>query len=215
MIEIIIEATKTKTSPNFLIQDIPGTSGRLDVIIRCILAINSLPTFIKNNIIFTTILNGAPDPPKLFKFYFSKLNFPDDEINAALFFKKLIEKTMKIDITDAENVHNSNKIEINPGIIYIRSDIINYLKKIMIKEFPIIFLHESGNSFRKNIIPYLKLNDYSNLYVIIGDQSGYNSQTYKFLEDNFRKFKLKGNKSYLSSQCIVYLLYELMLIGFF
>ncbi|MBD3227272.1 MAG: hypothetical protein GF329_03710 [Candidatus Lokiarchaeota archaeon] len=64
MLEIIMEAKKARTAPNFLIKDIPGTSGRLDVVMRCFLSTFSFPGEINRDIIFTVVLMGLPDPPQ-------------------------------------------------------------------------------------------------------------------------------------------------------
>ncbi|MHA1271168.1 MAG: hypothetical protein ACTSPY_15345 [Candidatus Helarchaeota archaeon] len=205
MLEIIIEATRARTAPNFLLQDIPGTTGRLDVIVRCLITLTSLPKRISENIIFTTILNGLPDPPKMFKFIIKYLQPIKNEISGALLFKKIIEKSMRL---RTEN-------EIMNGIFFQRINMINYLQSKLDMDECILFLSENGAPINRFIDDLTKINNLTNFNLIIGDQSGFSNITFNFLQKFSTGIKLRGNKSYLSSQCILFIIIELLKINFF
>ncbi|MHA1264296.1 MAG: hypothetical protein ACTSRS_03595 [Candidatus Helarchaeota archaeon] len=86
-----MKSTKGVTSDRFLIKDLTGTTGRLDIIFRCILAAF---IFGKRNIFFHTTLHGPPNPPITFEFNGNKLeNLPLDEIRMARLFQTLLHPT--------------------------------------------------------------------------------------------------------------------------
>ncbi|TFF89589.1 MAG: hypothetical protein EU549_00060 [Promethearchaeota archaeon] len=202
MIEIILEASKARTAPNFLIKDIPGTTGRWDVVIRCLRSAFSFPREINEKINFTVLLGGLPDPPKLFKFEGSIFNDLRNEILGAVFFRDLVKKSMKIMKTT----------EISPGIEFSRINLIRYLDRKLKNGEVVFYLSENGFDINKFLTSF-KMNFTQKLNFIIGDQSGFRPELLKYLSKISKKLKLKGNKSYLSSQSIKYLIFELLKLG--
>ena len=204
MLEIIIEATKARTAPNFLLKDIPGTTGRLDVIIRSLIAAFSFPKKVINNLTFTIILLGLPDPPKLFKFYGKEFKAPKNEIEFALFFKDLIKKSMRID----------KKNNILDGVNFLRMELIDYIKNKLQNGELVFYLIQNGSPV-DFLFNKIKSNKRSHINILIGDQLGFKTITLNYLRENCLGVKLRGNKSYLSSQSLKYVIFELEKINYF
>ena len=204
MLEIIIEATKARTAPNFLLKDIPGTTGRLDVVIRSLIAAFSFPKKIKNNLIFTIILLGLPDPPKLFKFYGKEFQAPKNEIDGALFFKDLIKKSMRIE----------KEINILVGVDFLRMKLKNYLENKLQNGELVFYLIQNGNPV-DFIFNKIESNRRSPINILIGDQLGFKTETLNYLRAKCHGVKLRGNKIYLSSQSLKYVIFELEKINYF
>lgn len=204
MLEFIIEATKARTAPNFLLKDIPGTTGRLDVIIRSLIAAFSFPKKVINNLIFTIILLGLPDPPKLFKFYGNEFQSPKNEIDGALFFKDLIKKSMRIE--KETNILN--------GVDFLRMELKDYIDNKLKSGELVFYLIHNGNSV-DFLLNNIESNKRSNINILIGDQLGFKTETLNYLREKCHGVKLRGNKSYLSSQCLKYVIFELEKIKYF
>ncbi|TFF86955.1 MAG: hypothetical protein EU551_00095 [Promethearchaeota archaeon] len=198
MLEIIIEATKARTAPNFLLKDIPGTTGRLDVIIRSLIAAFSFPKKVINNLIFTIILLGLPDPPKLFKFHGKEFQSPKNEIDGALLFKDLIKKSMRIE----------NETNIIDGVDFIRMELKDYIDIKLQNGELVFYLIQNGNPMDL-LLNKIKSNKRSYINILIGDQLGFKTETLNYLREKCYGVKLRGNKSYLSSQCLKYIVFEL------
>jgi tRNA (pseudouridine54-N1)-methyltransferase len=60
---VVIGRTAT-ASPDFLLRDLPGTSGRLDVLLRCVRAALLVSHGIRQDTIVYLVLLGGPDAPR-------------------------------------------------------------------------------------------------------------------------------------------------------
>jgi tRNA (pseudouridine54-N1)-methyltransferase len=198
MLEIIIEATKARTAPNFLLKDIPGTTGRLDVVIRSLIAAFSFPKKVINNLIFTIILLGLPDPPKLFKFHGKEFQSPKNEIDGALFFKDLIKKSMRIE----------KETNILDSVDFLRMKLKDYIDNKLQNGELVFYLIQNGNPI-DFLLDKIESNKRSYINILIGDQLGFKAETLNYLREKCHGLKLRGNRVYLSSQCIKYLIFEL------
>ena len=172
--------SKTVNLDRFTIKDLPGSSGRFDVICRCILAA------LGDKIIPDLFIQVWVFLPRYGTFVFNDrvLNletFPKNELLLAKKFKDFIYQT------DQEL-----KIEKNFLTIF---EAINKFMKIDNK---VILLSESGCNFNTIIMDIREINT---LLCIIGDQTGELINSIELKELNLPKISF-GKKSYLASSVI-------------
>jgi tRNA (pseudouridine54-N1)-methyltransferase len=172
----------------FNIKDIPGSSGRLDVISRCILSALFSGSILTKNIQIWTFLDNYGT--YIFDSNFLDIeSFPKNEILLAEYFVQLINKTKKGEKqpeTPLKQVKYSNL------------DIFGAIRNFIDLKYKIYVLKENGADFR-DIFSRLSSND--NLLFIVGDQTGnfLNSEELKLM--NLTNLSL-GNRSYLASSTI-------------
>ncbi|MBY8979863.1 MAG: hypothetical protein KGD72_05700 [Candidatus Lokiarchaeota archaeon] len=172
----------------YTIKDIPGSSGRLDVISRCVLSALTTGTDLEENIQIWVFL----DKYGTFVFdsdLFNDEAFPKNEILLTDFFVEFIKKTKK-----------GEKYPETPldSIKYSKLDIFDAITNFVEKKYKIYVLNENGMDFKE---AFEELNSKDNLLFILGDQSG------DLLNNKeLKKLKLKdislGNRSYLASSTI-------------
>ncbi len=92
-ITILLDAPRTRTNDDFLIRDVPGTSGRLDVVCRILIAAyRTTPTF-TSCIQVNVTLGGPPHPPLLLQINdVNSDEFPESELCCAIIIKSLLQK---------------------------------------------------------------------------------------------------------------------------
>jgi len=172
----------------YRIKDIPGSSGRLDVISRCILSALTLMNKLEKNIQIWVFL----DKYGTYIFNSNSFNnerFPKNEILLADFFVKFIKKTKK------QEKYPETPLD---SIEYSKLDIFEAIKNFVEKKYKIYALNENGIDFKK-VFEEISLKD--NLLFIIGDQSGDLLNNKELKELNFTNMSL-GNRSYLASSTI-------------
>jgi tRNA pseudouridine-54 N-methylase len=149
--------SSTVNLKNYNIKDIQGTSGRLDVISRCVLSALTNDNKLEKNIQIWAFL----DKYGTFIFDSNRFNndiFPKNEILLTDYFVDFIKKRNK-------------KYTINPldSIKSLNLDIFEAIKKFIKKKFQIFVLNESGIGYNKI---FTDMNPKRNLLFIVGDQSG-------------------------------------------
>jgi tRNA (pseudouridine54-N1)-methyltransferase len=182
---------------NYTIKDIPGSSGRFDVISRSILsALLRNGGFERNVQIWTFLENYGT-----FIFNSNLLdyeNFPKNEILLTDNFIKLIEKIKGIE----KNINNPL-----PLIEYSDINIFDAIKQKIKEGFSTYVLNENGEDFfkyKKQIL--LKIN----VLFVVGSQSGETIDSYELQDLNLPNISI-GNKSYLASSVIRLIKLNLML----
>lgn len=177
----LVKSSTAFTAPKFNLRCIAGSSGRLDVICRCILnAFFIDESNFRRNVVFYGVLEGPPDPPKTLCIDgFEVEHMVLDEVwiaNMILdLFSGKIFKGFKI-----------SKMSFRSVVEFLRNSGVN-----------IVYMHEDGipienYSFKSNF-------DYC---FIIGDQIGLDHHSEKFL-DSIGVIRISlGKIPYLSSQCI-------------
>jgi len=182
---------------NYTIKDIPGSSGRFDVISRCILsALLSNGGFERNFQIWTFLEKYGT-----FIFDSNSLDynlFPENEILLTENFVNLIKKTQRI------NEEKSNPLNL---IEYSDINIFDAIKQKIKDGFSIYILNENGEDFFKFKKEILSKN---NVVFVIGSQSGEIIDSYELRELNLPNLSL-GHKSYLASSVIRLIKLNLML----
>ncbi|MCD6448424.1 MAG: tRNA (pseudouridine(54)-N(1))-methyltransferase TrmY [Thermoplasmata archaeon] len=173
-----------KTTPDINLKDLPGSAGRLDVIARCINAAFWLSYGIRKNVVFHTILHGEPNPPVYIRMEGEKLRkVSPDERNIAIFIKKALER-MKED----------KEIESTPGIFVSKKNFQQLLEENKDKDFYI--LDERGKSIENVEIS-------SKPFFFLGDYMDLEKEEKEMLYEYGAQPISIGEKSYLSSHCIV------------
>ncbi len=173
---------------NYTIKDIPGSSGRLDVISRCILAALLNQKGFNNNIQIWVFLE------KYGTFIFNSESFdeevfPKNEILLTEYFVDLIlNRTGQLR-------YSKNPLK---RIKYINQDIFNTLKAYKKQKYSIYVLDESGKDFFK----YIKeISSQEHIIFVIGSQTGEILKSIELIELNLPNLSL-GTQSYLASSVI-------------
>ncbi len=173
---------------NYTIKDIPGSSGRLDVISRCILsAILDQNTFEKNVQIWIFLDNYGTFlfEPELFNYNY----FPKNELHFTDYFVDFLQKKFSQVNLDS-NPLNSIKIS-EKNII----DAIKYFKKL---KYSIYVLNENGEDFLK---VRNKIQEKENIVLIVGSQEGDFIGSKELLALKLPTISI-GTQSYLASSVI-------------
>ncbi|MFX1239011.1 MAG: hypothetical protein ACFFAS_10535 [Promethearchaeota archaeon] len=183
MKKIFFIKSETINLKNYTIKDPLGSSGRLDVISRCILAaLIKNGSFEENTQIWTFLNNYGT-----YIFDTNKLDyqtFPKNELRLTQQFAELIQGVMP-----DSSVLNS--------VIKTKMDIIDAIEYLLGKKHDFYILEENGKDFSKHI----HKNALNNVAFIIGNQVG------DFItSEDLRRFKFPslsfGAKSYLASSII-------------
>lgn len=178
--------SSTVNLENYNIKDIQGTSGRLDVISRCVLSALTNDNKLEKNIQIWAFL----DKYGTFVFDSNTFNndtFPKNEILLTDYFVDFIKKGNK-------------KYTVNPlaSIECSNLDIFEAIKKFIKKKYQIFVLNESGIGFSKI---FTDMSPKRNLLFIVGDQSGELINSKELKELKLTNLSL-GNRSYLASSTI-------------
>lgn len=172
----------------FTIKDIPGSSGRLDVISRCVLSALTLNNKLEKSVQIWVFL----DKYGTFIFNSDLLNdehFPKNEILLTDFFVEFIKKT--------ENREKYPETPLN-SVKYSSLSIFDAIKNFAEKKYKIYVLNEDGMDFKKE---FEELSSNDNLLFILGDQSGDLLNNTELKKLNLTNLSL-GNRSYLASSTI-------------
>ncbi|MFW9946982.1 MAG: hypothetical protein ACFFDX_09160 [Candidatus Odinarchaeota archaeon] len=173
---------------NYTIKDIPGSSGRLDVISRCILAALLNQKGFNNNIQIWVFLEKYGtfifDPKSL-----DEEVFPKNEILLTDYFVDLIQNRA------GQLKYNKNPLK---SIKYNNQDIFNILKAYKKQSYAIYVLDENAQDFFKYIKEILSQ---EHIIFVIGSQTGEILKSKELIELNLPKLSL-GTCSYLASSVI-------------
>jgi len=162
------------------LKDVPGSSGRLDVVARCINAALWLSGDIRRNVVFHTVLHGGEQPVYI-RIEGEKLRkVSPDERSISLFLKKALERMDSME-------------ETSPGIFVYRRSFKEVVEENEDKKF--YLLDERGE-------PIDNIKFEGTPFFFLGDNRDLTDEEKKFLVDKgARKISL-GSISYLSSHCI-------------
>ena len=94
MRRFVIIGQKATTSPDFLLEDLAGTSGRLDVLVRALRAAMLVSHGVRRDTVAYLVLLGGPRPPKTIRFDGATVRFlRPEERNVATLIKKVLART--------------------------------------------------------------------------------------------------------------------------
>jgi len=87
----VIVGQKATASPEFSLLDLPGTSGRLDVLLRCLRSALLVSHGLRRDTIVYLVLQGGPEAPRVLRIDGSAIRFvrPDERALALLVQKAL------------------------------------------------------------------------------------------------------------------------------
>lgn len=172
----------------YTIKDIPGSSGRLDVISRCVLSALTLNNKLEKGVQIWIFL--AKYGTFIFDSdLFNDELFPKNEILLTDFFVDFIKKKKK-----HEGYLETPLDPIKCSDLGIFDAIKNYTKK----NYKVYLLNENGIDFKK---VFKELSSKDNLLFILGDQTGDLLRNNELKELNLTNLSL-GNRSYLASSTI-------------
>ncbi len=150
MRNFIIVGHRAVTNQNFTLNDLPGSSGRMDILARCVNSAFQLSHDIRRDVEITLVLLGPDEPPKSIRFIGSELKYlnPDERSTGALIRNALIKYSTNKPKTNNKNHDEEcgmpNEMRASPGI-YISNlgfnEVLNYYSTIS----SIVYLHETGN----------------------------------------------------------------------
>lgn len=172
--------SKTVNLQNFTIKDLPGSSGRFDVICRCILSAIYRDYNLEESVQIWAFL------PKYGTYVFDSMEldphtFPKNELSLAKKFANFILK-------------DDQELKIQKTNMSIFEAINEFIKK----DYKIMALSEAGRSFER----FLEVSqDFNDLLCIIGDQTGDLLDSIELAKLNVQFLSL-GAKSYLASSVI-------------
>jgi tRNA (pseudouridine54-N1)-methyltransferase len=91
MRRFVIIGQKATASDDFLLEDLPGTSGRLDVLLRCVRAALLLSHGLRRDVVVYLVLLGGSRAPRVLRFDAAAAKFvrPDERSLATLVRKAL------------------------------------------------------------------------------------------------------------------------------
>ena len=186
----IIKANEAHTRVDFKLNDLPGTSGRIDVLCRVLNSAFLLSRGFRKNVRVWLLLYGPPDPPKAIRFEGSKLKVrlnPDERSTA-----KLIMKALKT----GENLRGPGKeVEVYPGL-YVSKRTFEDVIRLTLKNSALYYLHEEGRPITDVPFP-------SNVAFVLGDHRGLSQEDEAFLTGLAERVSV-GRKSYLASHVVAY-----------
>jgi len=168
------------TSPNFKLKGIAGSTGRLDVIARSIIAALKTKNGIRGDTEFWGLLEGPPNPPILIKVIGSEVGYiPCSEIEVI------------------KNLRNIMKGECIKGYILEKKGFKEVVKELMSRVSSLYYLRENGRKMSEETFRHERVG------FILGSHVDLPPNYEEYLISlGVEKVSL-SSMSYLTSQCIV------------
>lgn len=174
-----------KTTPEFTLKDIPGSTKRLDITCHSISSALFLSHGIRENTVFYAVLLGEPSPPVTIKLDGSRLRkVHPDERNVAIFLKKALMACK-----------GTEWVESTPGIFVRKGGMESLLPELPQN----IYLLAEGGEGRE------KINTEEDLAFIFGDRFDPPEDILDMIKPHLKESISIGKTSYFASHCIVIL----------
>ena len=161
----VIIGQKATASPDFSLLDLPGTSGRLDVLLRCLRAALLVSHGLRRDTIVYLVLLGGKDAPRVLRVDGSAIRFvrPDERALALL-----VQKALARELPPAEP---GAFVEIRPGLARAAGGLDAVLADLGPRAVTAYVLEEHGRDVRKG-----PLADHD-VVVFVGDNHGFDGAT--------------------------------------
>jgi tRNA (pseudouridine54-N1)-methyltransferase len=188
MRNFIIVGHKATTTPDFSLQDIPGTSGRLDILCRSVTAAFVLSHGIRKDVCVYLVLLGG-EVPKTIQLRGETLRHlnPDERTTAAL-----LKKALAVPATQEWAMSTSGIFVRTGGLAEVLADL---------KETELIYLREDGANIRD-----LDVGDLSEeAAFILGDHIGMTEEEESLIEQAGARVVSLGPTSLHADHCIILL----------
>src|SRR5659263_201204 len=138
----------------FSLNDLPGASGRMDILCRCVNAGLFLSHDIRRDVRVFLILKGDPSPPKIIRFDGSAVRYlSPDERSAASLIKKALEKKAQDFWTES-----------TAGVSIRKGNLDGIIKELDMK---VTYLREDGEDVRSK-----NFDEPSDRLFVLGDHMG-------------------------------------------
>lgn len=133
----VVVGHKATTQPNFSLEDIPGTSGRLDILCRSVTSAFVLSHGIRKDVLVYLVLLGG-EPPKTIRLVGETLRHlnPDERTTAAL-----LKKALAVEATPEWAMSTS-------GIFIRTGGLPELLEDLKPRSVRLVYLKEDGKDFR-------------------------------------------------------------------
>lgn len=184
----VVVSHDARTDGNFSLNDLSGSTGRLDVLLRCVNSAFMLSNNIRRDVELYLVLLGGPAPPKTLRLEGGKLKFlnPDERSTGAL-LKNALSKNL-----------GAEEVEATPGINASKMGLAGVLAGL--KRRRIVYVKEEGLPIEK-----VKL-DTDDVFVLGGQKDlTAEEETAVMVHDKTIKISL-GPKSLHSDHCITIIL---------
>ena len=181
----MLKATTATTSPDFLLRNVAGTSGRLDVVCRCILSAFRVDGAIRRDVDFYAVLEGPPRPGMVLSILGSYLkSLPNSEVDVASIIKDLL-------------VMGEGGHPCYPAFRIARGSFERLILGLAKNSIKLLYLHERGIAIEKLMF------ELGGQYgFILGDHLGLDPNSERFLDSIGVSRVSLGPISYLASHCI-------------
>jgi tRNA (pseudouridine54-N1)-methyltransferase len=188
MRNFIVIGHKATTLPNFSLEDIPGTSGRLDILCRAVTAAFVISHGIRKDVCVYLVLLGG-EVPKTIQLRGETLRHlnPDERTTAAL-----LKKALAVPATPEWAMSTSGIFVRTGGLVQLLADL---------KDVKLIYLREDGADIRGLDSGSLS----SEAVFILGDHTGMTPEEEALLEQAGAKVVSLGPTSLHADHCIVLL----------
>ncbi len=194
MRRFIVIGHRAITTGDFKLDDLAGSTGRLDVLLRCINSSFFLSHDIRRDAEIIMVLQGPPHPPKTIRMVGKELKYlnPDERSTAALIRNALLQK-IETEERSSPGIYVSNRTY---------RDVLSNLPK----GEQIVYLKESGSNIRG-------FSFQDNVNFILGDDQDLTKEEEELLLKYEPELISIGTKSYHADHCITIVNNELDVRG--
>ncbi len=185
MRRFVIVGHRAPTSSQFNLNDLCGSAGRLDVLLRCINSAFFLSHDFRKDVELYLVLLGEPDPPKTLRLVGRELKYlnPDERSTGALIRNALMKKL------------DEEEIKSTPGIYISRNGFAKVIGSLS-KVSRVVYLKEDGKKFA----PSIPKQGYT---FILSDDRDMSEMEEAIINKFDPEIVSLGSKSYHSDHCIV------------
>lgn len=195
-ITILLDAPRTRTVNDFLIRDVPGTSGRLDVVCRILIAAYRTVPMFASCIQVNAILGGPPHPPLLLRIDDVNLGeFPESELSCALIVKGLLHQYRTTKTASSRQW---------PQFSIMSKSFDETLKEVALPTSQLIYLVEKGQP-----LDQVNTDLDQPITLILGDDQGLPTEHEKLVYQHPVQEVSIGTRSLLGSQVVSLFLLEM------
>ncbi|HEX7481809.1 MAG TPA: tRNA (pseudouridine(54)-N(1))-methyltransferase TrmY [Polyangiales bacterium] len=160
MRRFVIVGQRAKASPDFLLVDIPSTSGRLDVLVRCLRAALLVSHGVRRDTVAYLVLLGEPDRPATIRIDGAAARYlRPDERSLATLLKKVL----------AVEPASASFAEVRTGVAIARGGLETLEPELSAANC--IVLDEAGADVREHALPQ------GDLVFFLGDHVGFDEPT--------------------------------------
>ena len=161
----VVIGQKATASPNFSLIDIAGTSGRLDVLLRCLRSALLVSHGLRRDTLVYLVLLGGEQAPRVLRVDGQHVRFvrPDERMLAIL-----VQKALARSRDDAEP---SVFVDVRPGLAVARGGIEAVLADLGPSPMARYILEEDARDLREGAL------EADDVVVFVGDQNGFDDAT--------------------------------------